>query len=227
MNIDPKFEVKPFKRRRYYIPEEVEKHNTAFDCWISFFNEVYNLSSLLRSHSGSSYSGDSLCQPLIKAAGSDISHWFDIETGDPRTFVDPKTNLKTVYCPWGEYLHINKPVPNSSIPALPWWKDKENYCIGKLTKKTRKIRIINMSTKEEECITVAFEETLNEILDRLLSINTHAGSYTWKRQNRPLDLELTLDENGIPDESSDFLSYNLDDEFYIPAIHIYYNDDLT
>ena len=84
-----------------------------------------------------------------------------------------------------------------------------------------------MLTREEECITVASEETLSEIQDRLLDINTHSGSYTWKRQGRPLDMELTLDENGIPDESAEFLKYNLDDEFYIPAIHIYYNDDLT
>jgi hypothetical protein len=68
---------------------------------------------------------------------------------------------------------------------------------------------------------------LNEIQDRFLNLNPHAGSYTWKRMGRPLDMELTLEENGIPDESAEFLQYNLDDEFYIPAINIYYNDDLT
>jgi Cytochrome b5-like Heme/Steroid binding domain len=227
MNIDPKHQPKPFKKRRYYIPEEVEFHNTAFNCWVSFFNEVYDISSLLQSHQGIIHLGDALCHPLIKVAGSDISYWFNKETGDPRTFIDPVSNLETVYCPWGEYLHINKSLPTGTVPALPWWKDKEKYLIGKLTKKTRKIRIINMLTKEEECIKVASEETLYEILDRLLDINTHSGSYTWKRQGRPLDMELTLEENGIPDESSEFLKYNLDDDFYIPALHLYYNDDLT
>ena len=227
MNIDPKAQAKPIKHRRYYIPEEIEKHHTAFDCWVSFFNEVYNISSLIQSHQGSRYLGNILAQPLIRAAGTDISHWFDKTTGNPRTFIDPISNLEAVYCPWGEYLHTNKSTPNASIPALPWWKDKKKYYIGKVTKKTRKIRIINTLTKEEECITVASEETLNEILDRLLDINTHASSYIWKRQGRPLDMELTLDENGILDESSSFLWYNLDDEFYIPAIHIYHNDDMT
>ena len=30
-----------------------------------------------------------LCVPLIEAAGTDISHWFDPKTKDPKTFVDP------------------------------------------------------------------------------------------------------------------------------------------
>ena len=227
MNVDPKTQLKPFKTRRYYIPDELERHNTAFDSWVSFFHEVYNISSLLQENQGSSYTGNHLSQPLIQYSGCDISHWFDKETGNPRTFIDPKSNLETVYCPWGQYLHTTQPVPGGSAPALPWWKDKTRYYIGKLTRKTRKIRIINVLTREEECITVASEETLSEIQDRLLDINTHSGSYTWKRQGRPLDMELTLDENGIPDESAEFLKYNLDDEFYIPAIHIYYNDDLT
>ncbi|OMJ65268.1 hypothetical protein SteCoe_38657 [Stentor coeruleus] len=217
-----KSQPKPFKKRRYYIPEEVEEHNKAVDCWVSFSNEVYNISSLIQANQGKPE-----CQSLIKAAGADITHWFNSKTGDPRTFIDPETNLESVFCPWGPYLHINSSVPGSTAPGLPWWKDKEKYFIGRLTKKTRKIRIINTLTREEETITVASEETLNEILDRMLNLNTHAGSYTWKRLGRPLDMELTLDENGIPDESNEFLKFNLDDEFYIPAIHIYYNDDLT
>lgn len=28
-------------------------------------------------------------------------------------------------------------------------------------------------------------------------INLHAGSYTWKRLGKPLDMELTLSANGI------------------------------
>ena len=68
---DAKHLPKPFKLRRYYTPTEVALHNTADDCWVSFFNEVYNLSKLIQDN----YSNE--CQPLIKAAGSDITHWFD------------------------------------------------------------------------------------------------------------------------------------------------------
>ncbi len=66
----------PYKRRRFYTPEEVKKHNTANDCWVSFFNEVYDLTDLIQSN----YS--KLVDPIIKCAGEDITHWFDPYTKD-------------------------------------------------------------------------------------------------------------------------------------------------
>ena len=68
---------------------------------------------------------------------------------------------------------------------------------------------------------------MNEILDRYLELNDHAASYTWKRINRPLDMDLTMEENDIADESKDFIDLNLDEDSYIPCVHLYYNDDLT
>jgi len=38
---------KPFKIRRYYTPEEVALHNTADDCWLSFFGYVFDMTKLL------------------------------------------------------------------------------------------------------------------------------------------------------------------------------------
>jgi hypothetical protein len=64
-------------------------------------------------------------------------------------------------------------------------------------------------------------------LDRYKNINEHAESYTWKRLQRVLDMEQTLEENDILDETDEYLSLDLDPECYIPAIHLYYNDDLT
>jgi hypothetical protein len=40
-------------------------------------------------------------------------------------------------------------------------------------------------------------------------------------------MQRTLEENGIPDESEEFSSLRLDEDFYIPTIHVYFNDDLT
>ncbi len=40
-------------------------------------------------------------------------------------------------------------------------------------------------------------------------------------------MEQTLTENDIQDETPEFLSLELDPEIYIPAIHLYFNDDLT
>ena len=36
-----------------------------------------------------------------------------------------------------------------------------------------------------------------------------------------------LEENGIPDETEELLELGIDVDEYIPAIHLYFNDDLT
>jgi len=66
----------PAKKRRYYTMTEVKVHNTANDCWISIFHEVYDLTKLIQEHYGY------LVDPLIKAAGTDITSWFDPITLD-------------------------------------------------------------------------------------------------------------------------------------------------
>jgi hypothetical protein len=65
---------KPYKLRRFYTPEEIALHQTADDCWVSFFSGVYDLSKLLADNQATQ--GD-LCVPIAKVAGTDISHWFD------------------------------------------------------------------------------------------------------------------------------------------------------
>ena len=225
MNQDLKQVPKAYARRRYYIPDDVQKHNTAVDCWVSYFHKVYDLSSLLLQHRA-----DPLCNPIIQAAGTDISHWFDPVTKDPKTYLDPRSNLKVVSCPQGRFLHVPPVEPDAAFDNsfdIQWWRDESRYCIGFLTTKVRKIRLINMLSKQEDIICVASEETLNEILDRYLPLNDHAASYTWKRLGRPLDMEMTLEENEIKDETEEFIKLDLDPESYIPAIHLYYNDDLT
>ena len=144
--------------------------------------------------------------------------------------VDPETNTLWYYCPMGRYLHIPPLSPDSdwdtSSFKTPWWRDS-SLCIGRLSEKTRKIRVINQLTKADDTLEVCSEECMNEILDRYLDLNEHAASYTWKRLGRPLDMEKTMEENDIPDESEDFIDLNLPEDFYIPCVHIYYNDDLT
>ena len=44
---------------------------------------------------------------------------------------------------------------------------------------------------------------------------------------RLLDMKLTLDENGIPDDTDEFEDLNIDPDFYIPTIQLYFSDDLT
>ena len=84
-----------------------------------------------------------------------------------------------------------------------------------------------MITKDDDVLDVCSEENMHEIQERYIELNDHAASYTWKRLGRPLDMDKTLEENDIPDETEDFLELGLDEDSYIPAIHLYYNDDLT
>jgi hypothetical protein len=109
---------------------------------------------------------------------------------------------------------------------IRWWKDP-NYKIGNLTKKVRQVRIVNTLVNQSDTIEVCSEETINEILDRYKEHNQHADSYTWKRLQRVLEMDATLDQNDIPDESDEYVSLDMDPDFYIPAIHLYFNDDLT
>jgi len=136
-------------------------------------------------------------------------------------------------CPQGRYLHI--PSINATSDAAtevvefdtPWWRDTDKYMIGRLTKKVRKINIMNTLTKDDETMDVASEENMNEILDRYLNFNTHAASYTWKRLGTVLDMDMSLEDNGIPDETTECIALGIDPEEYIPTIHLYFDDDLT
>lgn len=84
-----------------------------------------------------------LCDPIVLAAGNDITHWFDQTKREPKKFIDKDTNQETAYCPTGRYLHV-PPVNATSNSgsevapfSIPWWNDTERYCIGRLTKKVR------------------------------------------------------------------------------------------
>lgn len=78
-----------------------------------------------------------------------------------------------------------------------------------------------------DCLQVGSEETINEILDRYLELNSHAASYTWKRLGIELNMDRNLAQNDIPDETDDLLELGIDVDDYIPAIHLYFDDDLT
>ena len=66
---------RPYKLRRFYTPKEVSVHNTKDDCWVSFFDKVFDLTLLLNKNYESVK-----CDPIVLAAGTDITHWFDNET---------------------------------------------------------------------------------------------------------------------------------------------------
>lgn len=215
---------------RFFTRNEVREHCSEHDAYVSANGLVLDLTPLIKQYKGpSAY----LTLPLIRVAGTDISHWFDSTTGDLKTCVDTTTGLVTYAQPFGRMVHVPTLSPDSSIDTnydLPWWRDPQ-YVMGQLTRKSRKLRIINTLNGHEITLEVCSEETLHDIVKtRYMFVNAHAHSYTWMRHDnvsRVLDMTKTLDDNGIFDEAEEFEAVGLSADFYIPAVHLYFNDDLT
>ena len=78
-NVNPHFETQmQFSEIAHDISSDIptQKHYS----WVSFFGKVYDLAPLLAEHDGSE-----LTFPIRQAAGTDISHWFDETTKEPKT----------------------------------------------------------------------------------------------------------------------------------------------
>ncbi|KXS20025.1 cytochrome b5 domain-containing protein 1-like protein [Gonapodya prolifera JEL478] len=217
------------KKEKYISLNELADHNCLDDCWLSWLGDVYDITPILQRHKG-----DPLLVPILMNAGSDISDWFDNETGDPRLCVSPTTNLTTYHTPHGRFLHIPPDAPRSDFDidsiSKPWWQEaRENYKVGRLCKRTRKLRILNALTGEEVVIEVCPPEPLNAIQDRYTRLhNSHAKSYTWKRLGQVLDMSATLDENGVRDDGERMDECGFVEQLEdVPGVILYFTDDLT
>ncbi|XP_060035158.1 cytochrome b5 domain-containing protein 1-like [Erinaceus europaeus] len=211
-------------QRRSFTAAEVAQHKEEGDLWVSYLGHVYDLTPLAEE-----YKGNILLKPIVEAAGTDISHWFDAKTKDIRKHVDPLTNTLRYRTPWGRFIHIPPQLPRSDWATdygKPWWQGTQ-YMVGRLISKTRHIRLVNLLTAQEHILEVGTLETMWEIVHRFLAYNAHAASYTWKYDGRILNMDRTLEENGIYNEEDDFELLKMDDPLYLPAITLHFNDDLT
>eukprot|EP00656_Telonema_subtile_P026186 TRINITY_DN2816_c0_g2_i1.p1 TRINITY_DN2816_c0_g2~~TRINITY_DN2816_c0_g2_i1.p1 ORF type:complete len:181 (+),score=38.42 TRINITY_DN2816_c0_g2_i1:98-640(+) len=141
-------EAKPC-HRRYYMPSEVAQHCTPEDCWLSWFNEVYDLSPVLEQHKGID------TKPLVDSAGQDISHWFDEESGNLRQRFGEDL-VKLSFTPLGDVLHKPPSEPRSNWAnnfQTPWWRDG-SLKIATLSQQQRQVRIVNTLTHHEHVIEV-------------------------------------------------------------------------
>ncbi|XP_048221848.1 cytochrome b5 domain-containing protein 1 [Perognathus longimembris pacificus] len=217
----PNFE---YFQRRFFTPAEVAEHNQSDDLWVSYLGYVYNLTPLAEE-----FKGNLLLKPIVEVAGQDISHWFDPTTKDIRKHIDPLTGCLKYRTPRGRFVHVPPQLPRSDWAndfGKPWWK-RTDYQVGRLSPKTRTIRIINTLTSQEHTLEVGALESMWEILHRYLPYNAHAASYTWKYDGKILIMDRTLEENGIEDEEEEFDLLNMDGTLHTPAILLYFNDDLT
>ncbi|CAL7950757.1 unnamed protein product [Xylocopa violacea] len=206
----------------YFLPEEVAVHNARFDCWVSYLGGVYDLTDLCVT-----WADRKEIKPILAYAGKDISHWFDHEKNDIRYRVHPVTGVLVPYCPHGPIPDvIPSVVPTASWRPLnkcPWWLD-EKYKKGRLTKNPRPCRILNVLAGTQVVIMVCEEDPIWRIRERALIYNANGLSYTWKFEGKDLSMNLTLTENGIPDERNRFAACGLPEDYYIPCLMCYYDD---
>eukprot|EP01116_Phalansterium_solitarium_P013226 TRINITY_DN3042_c0_g1_i2.p1 TRINITY_DN3042_c0_g1~~TRINITY_DN3042_c0_g1_i2.p1 ORF type:complete len:238 (+),score=45.95 TRINITY_DN3042_c0_g1_i2:124-837(+) len=228
----------PAPHRRYYTPAEVSIHNKENDCWVSFLGKVYDLTPLILAHQEErTKTGwgqhhlveEDTAAPIVEAAGTDISSWFDEKTGQLKTYKHPVTGLPVNYPPGKRFIHCPPPAPVSNWatdfgPA--WYKPDPKYCIGNISKKTRIIRVVNTLTHQEHQLEVCSEETIAEISVRFgYHHNRNAESYVWKRLGELLQMDKTLEENGVADDTDKLKKLNVEEEFLYPAIHVYFDDE--
>jgi hypothetical protein len=159
------------KAARWFMRKDVALHCHHGDLWLSVLGRVLNLTGLVAKHSGSSV------QPLIDAAGTDVSHWFDPSTGDVRTHVSPLTEHEAPYTPRRNggvaFLHVpDHSRVGSDVeapPEVPWWRD-ESLMVGRLTARSRKVRLLNMESTLEVTLEVPSEEIIGDIATRYIKL---------------------------------------------------------
>lgn len=72
-------------------------------------------------------------------------------------YIDPVTKCQFPYTPFGQIIHTPPFCPRTDWAndfGRPWWKN-DSYCIGLLTQKIRKIRIVNTLTSQEQRLEVS------------------------------------------------------------------------
>lgn len=72
--------------------------------------------------------------------------------------MDPLTHCVRYYTPRGRFVHVPPSGPSSNWDTdigQPWWSD-ERYEVGRLSSKTRWIRVINTLTSQEQKLQVTW-----------------------------------------------------------------------
>jgi len=106
--------------------------------------------------------------------------------------------------------------------------------------------VVNVLTQQADILEVCDEETIEEIRTRqiinsnlsylsshyrYLEYNAHALCYTWKQLKNDtfvkMDMSKTLAQSGINDEGMAFEHMGIDEDQFMPVVHVYFNDDLT
>lgn len=105
-----------------------------------------------------------------------------------------------------------------------WWRDPRLQ-VGRLTAAPRLLRLCNTLTGQNCIVEVCGEEPVGEALWRAKAWKEQLERYTACYGGVPLRLHLSLEQNGIPDSTSELRSLRLDPKDFIPTVLLYFNDD--
>ena len=67
---------------------------------------------------------------------------------------------------------------------------------------------------------------MDEVQDCYFHYNAHARSSAWKYNDGNLDMSKILAENKVTDERKEFYKLGIDEDQFLPAIYLYFNDEL-
>jgi hypothetical protein len=217
----------------FYSAEDVAEHKLLTDCWVSMFSRVYNLTPAINclppSTNPATYPNHRML-PIISASGTDISHWFDSRTRQPKRHWNPETGLCEYDVPFDAeaFLHLPPIEPLSNWPdrhVKPWWESHE-YCIGRLSNHNRQpLNILNVLTSEQQTVYFCREENFEAIIERFLTWNENAENYTWKYLGKEIDVKKSVEENGIYVNRESEEEKRNESMDFIPTVHIFFNDD--
>ncbi|XP_037805588.1 cytochrome b5 domain-containing protein 1 [Lucilia sericata] len=206
-------------KMKYYLYDEVCIHNNKNDFWVVIHGNILDLTPLINDRQDS---WNVNLDYLMAFGGKDLSHFFHLNNL-PKTEISPLTGKPRVLFP--PILELAQSEQLKTPGKL--WSQDPLYHIGQVTKKERKIRLINTLTATTTFMKVCAEDTIYDIQRKYKEIyNNHAGSYLWRKFSNggqcpgTLILHETLDGNGLIAEDSDI-------ELPLPSIWLYYTDDLT
>ncbi|KAH8392131.1 hypothetical protein KR215_001477, partial [Drosophila sulfurigaster] len=208
------------KRMRYFLMDEVVTHNRKDDCWVVIHKNVFDLTPMIKDRIDH---WNRNMDYLMAHAGKDLSHLFH-ENGEPRTEISPSSGHPRVLFP--PILEVA--ISDFARTKHAMWSQDNFYHIGRITRRARRLRIINTLTAKVQFMNVCDEDSIYDIQQKYKArYNHHAGSYEWRKFSNGakycgvLNLNGNLDENGLTDaEESDV-------ELPPPSIWLYYTDDLT
>ncbi|XP_074427472.1 cytochrome b5 domain-containing protein 1, partial [Larus michahellis] len=129
--------------------------------------------------------GDPELRPLREAAGTDVTHWFDPQSGEPLSRRDPRSGLPRLLLPGAP-----PPEPRSDHApprGAPWWRDPRLE-VGHVTAAPRLLRLRNALTGQEHVIQACGEQA-GGLVERALPWNAHGGGYAWRCGGAPLPLD--------------------------------------